>query len=242
MIDALKQFYKTYVRNYIPVQRFVLFSGVKTPYDVRFGEGFFYSIFPERQRQDIPDYESGLVSGIHSHVKPGDKAIVVGGGLGITAALVALKVGKTGSVVCYEGNEDSIPLIQLTLKKNGVLNRVRLERAIVGPSIGVYGDNNATSVVDPKDLPECDVLELDCEGSEKVILREMTISPRVIIVETHGFLGSSSAEIEEILKSRGYEVKSLGPAEARVADFCIENDVMVLEAVAKDRAATSRKA
>jgi hypothetical protein len=38
--------------------------------------------------------------------------------------------------------------------------------------------------VTPAELPECDVLELNCEGSEIGILRNMTIRPRAIAVET----------------------------------------------------------
>jgi hypothetical protein len=67
--------------------------------------------------------------------------------------------------------------------------------------INVYGDPSqlATLVVAPVELPGCDVLELDCEGAEIVILRDMTIRPRV--------------------------VEEWGIAEPRLSEICETNDI-----------------
>jgi hypothetical protein len=48
-------------------------------------------------------------------------------------------------------------------------------------------------VISPAELPECDILELDGEGAESLILRNMTIRPRVIAVETHGVYGAPTS-------------------------------------------------
>ena len=59
----------------------------------------------------------------------------------------------------------------------------------------------------PEELPSCDVLELDCEGSEIDILRRMVITPRVIIVEIHPWLFKEPAEwVVENLITQGYEI------------------------------------
>jgi hypothetical protein len=48
----------------------------------------------------------------------------------------------------------------------------------LGEAISVYGapEDHAARVVTPADLPECDVLALDCEGAEILILRQSEIS------------------------------------------------------------------
>jgi hypothetical protein len=98
---------------------------------------------------------------------------------------------------------------------------------VVGKAISVYGVGLG-SIVPANKLPECDVLELDCEGAELDILRSMTISPRVILVETHGLYGSSSQEVDRQLTSLGYKTSNLGVAEPRVSKFCEDNDIYVL--------------
>jgi hypothetical protein len=49
------------------------------------------------------------------------------------------------------------------------------------------------AVLPPSELPPCNVLELDCEGAEVEILREMNIQPRVILVETHDHFSAGNS-------------------------------------------------
>lgn len=72
---------------------------------------------------------------------------------------------------------------------------------MVGEAINVYGDPDqlSTLVVAPAALPACDILELDCGGAEMVILRNMTIRPRVIAVEAHGLYGAPTVAVKELL-------------------------------------------
>jgi hypothetical protein len=67
-------------------------------------------------------------------------------------------------------------------------------------------DLDNTKKIDVEDLPECDVLEMDCEGAEKEILKKLQIKPRVIIVETHPDFESPPSEIKSILISMNYKV------------------------------------
>jgi hypothetical protein len=38
-------------------------------------------------------------------------------------------------------------------------------------------------LIHPKDLPECDVMEFDCNSAELTIIRDMKIRPRALIIE-----------------------------------------------------------
>ena len=40
-------------------------------------------------------------------------------------------------------------------------------------------------MVPPTALPEADVYEIDCEGAETFILKQMTARPGTVMVETH---------------------------------------------------------
>jgi hypothetical protein len=83
-------------------------------------------------------------------------------------------------------------------------------------------------VLPPSQLPQCDVLQLDCEGAEAEILRELTIQPRVVLVETHGLYGAPTDLIASLLKKRGYVVSDRGLAEPNLIDHCTRNDIRVL--------------
>ena len=102
--------------------------------------------------------------------------------------------------------------------------------AVVGEAIAVYGvpDQLSTLVVSPAELPECDILELDCEGAESLILRNMAIRPRVIAVETHGVYGAPTRVVKELLEKLDYAVEEWGIAEPRVSEECEANDIRIL--------------
>jgi len=73
-------------------------------------------------------------------------------------------------------------------------------------------------VVSAKELKKCNVLEIDCEGAEVDILKELDIKPRVIIVETHPSKGASTKKVSKIMRNRGYRVKVEGedPSEGHI--------------------------
>jgi hypothetical protein len=160
----------------------------------------------------------------------GDRVTVVGGGEGVTAVVAAQAVGETGSVVCFEGSGWGVRKVMATGIRNKVSRRLTVKHAVVGKAIDVYGDPGqlSTLVVAPAELPESDVLELDCEGAEIVILRNMTIRPRVIVVETHGFYGAPTVVVKELLEELDYTVEEWGVAEPRLSEICETNDIRVL--------------
>ncbi|SDY42252.1 FkbM family methyltransferase [Halobellus clavatus] len=183
------------------------------------------------RNKDLPNYESGIVSGLEEHVRPGDRIAIVGGGWGVTAVKAAQETGSTGEVIVYEGSIQEVKHVEDTIKKNDVQNRVEVIHSIVGPHISLRGKPGEASQISPEELPECDVLELDCEGSEIEILENLFIRPRAIVVETHGINGAPSSKVEDLLKNLSYSITSKQIADKGNTEMCIENDIYVLAAV-----------
>lgn len=172
-------------------------------------------------------YEGALNAGLAAQVRPGDHVVVVGGGIGVTVVNAALRAGSGGRVACYEGSLRNCGFVRETAALNGV--EIEVHHAVVGRPIGVYGAAAEFGArVPPEALPPCDVLELDCEGAEVQILAEMTIRPRVLLVETHGIHGAPSAEVRGLMEAAGYAVSDLGWAEPRQAAECERHDIRVL--------------
>jgi hypothetical protein len=178
--------------------------------------------------EDVPDYESALVAGLREHVKPGDRVVVVGGGVGVTATIAALQVGPTGSVECFEGGRECVEEILHTAELNAVSQRLTVRHAVVARSIEIWGTEPDHAAVAPSELPECDVLEMDCEGAEVDILQGLMMRPRVILVETHGLYKASTKLVASLLEGLGYGVTDYGVAEPRLSAICEENDIRVL--------------
>jgi hypothetical protein len=90
-------------------------------------------------------------------------------------------------------------------------------------------------MVQPSDIPDCDVLELDCEGAEDTILSELEIKPRVILVETHGSHDTPPSRVKTLLSELSYEIKSIKIAAEDRRQLCEENDIYVVTALRKCR-------
>jgi hypothetical protein len=180
--------------------------------------------------RDILTYESGLVMGLRDQVRPDDRIVVVGGGWGVTTVVAARATGKGGSVTTFEELSQSVDKVRWTVDNARCSDIVTV---VHGRVEGRLPDSTPTETIPfkPEELPECDVLELDCEGAELGILERMVIRPRVILVETHGMLGSSTGEVRDALGRIGYSIVSEEIAELHTPAFCRENDVMVLVAV-----------
>lgn len=219
--------HKTSLRRLLPDGDFIRYAGI--PIGRRkIGDRLLAKFYDPPDVIDLPDYEFALVSALKKHVKKGDRIVVVGVGSGVTSVIAALATAETGQVDCYDGDIGGIEALDRVARLNGVQTRTKACHAIVGEAIGVYGDTIAAKIVHPSTLPPCDILELDCEGAEVCILRDMTITPRIIAVETHGFLGAPTDKVRDLLSSRGYQVEDLGWAEPRHLNECVKNDIRVL--------------
>lgn len=217
------------VRRFLPVTGPALYSGYAGPGTRRLGDQSFARFAPELLAEIThqPDYEPALLEGLTRAVQAGDRITVIGGGHGITAVHAAKLAGAGGSVICFEALAERIDDIERSSFRNGVAHQVEVRHAIVSALFDIQG-TPATDIVQPEDLPACDVLELDCEGAERLILKAMNIRPRAIIVETHGVYGAPTAIIRSQLEGLSYSVTDLGFAEPRLAEVCLRHDICVL--------------
>ncbi|WP_254272262.1 hypothetical protein [Haloarcula marina] len=157
----------------------------------------------------MPDYEVELLAAIESQVDPGDKVVIVGGGNGISTVRAAQLAGPDGHVLTYEGNRRRVSAIQNTAALNDVADRVQVEHAIVGPPKEIVGNDyeaDGATHIEPATIPPCNVLEMDCEGSEREIIRDLKITPQIIIVETHPAYDTPVTTISTELADLGYTV------------------------------------
>lgn len=186
-----------------------------------------------KRPRDRPNYENALIYGLKKCVRPNDRVVVIGGGLGVTVTVAARLAAPYGHVICFEGGKDQVAKVRRTAVFNNISDRLNVYHAYVGPHDHVYSDTTEAASVPIADLPPCDVLELDCEGAEIEILSHMKIRPRAILVESHGLYGAPSSIVNSRLEEMGYDVENLGVAEIDVKDFCIQNDILVLMAIRK---------
>ena len=97
------------------------------------------------------------------------------------------------------------------MRYNFIPNRVKLRHAVIGDlsesSKKKYGDEKGAEHLTPLDLPLCDVLIMDIEGTETHVLEEMEITPRELVIESHGCLGSTTDQVKSLMESRGYNTK-----------------------------------
>jgi protein-L-isoaspartate O-methyltransferase len=224
--------YRRGVRPYIP-GRPIRYAGVPICHDRKWGDGLVPITWVPWEirkavRGDEPGYEAALVAGLIETVRPGDSVVVVGAGLGVTAVVAALRTGPSGVIQCFEGSKRYMMCAQQTAARNKVTN-ISFHHAVVAKSIFVYGsEDDVGATIASSQIPQCNVLQLDCEGAEVEILRELTIRPRVILVETHGVYGAPTNLIASLLEKRGYIVSDRGLAEPRFAELHTKQDVRVL--------------
>lgn len=224
VIDWIRSSYNRYFSDILPTIT-ARYNGVEvnTARD-------FDALFPLSDR-DKPHYESGIVSFIDDLVKEEDEIVIVGGGWGVTAVKAAQKVGSSGNVLLYEGSTEAVQRSKETLQLNGVSNRVDVKHVVVGPLVDISGDIGEVDKISADELPECDVLELDCEGSEINILKNLEIRPRTIFVESHGMNDAPSSKVKDELEGLSYTIESVEIADLGMKDLCEEDDIYAIAAV-----------
>jgi hypothetical protein len=219
--------YMKYLRPNIP-KRVNNYNGVKVPNGRLFDQ---IVPFPEGDR---PEYESGIVNSLCDIINENDKVTIVGGGWGVTSVIAARQLGKDGKVTVYEGSKRHAKIIRKIVDINEVNKKVTVNHAIVGKKVKLKGNSQGAVFVKPTEIEECDVLELDCEGSERMILEEMKMRPRNIIVETHGHRNSPTSLIKEILETNSYHVIRYEIASLDRYKHCKDKDIKVIAAKLKN--------
>ncbi|MDB2243106.1 FkbM family methyltransferase [Halorubrum ezzemoulense] len=157
-----------------------------------------------------PSYEKALINQIRNTVETGEKIVVIGGGNGVSTTVAARRAGVSGQVISYEGSEKHVKIVRETTVLNKISDRVTVKHAIVSDAYQLFSEAGTASRIEPSALPECDVIVMDCEGSELDILRNMSVQPRAVIVETHAFLDSPEHKIRKELSKMNYSVVDRG--------------------------------
>jgi hypothetical protein len=226
--SALK-YYQARIRPRLPAIGFPVCNGVVVARPRRLLDPLLpRSWNPEIISEDLPHYESALVDAMRKEVQPGDRVAIVGGGYGVTLVTAARRAGPGGYIVCYEPVGRRVIDMQDAVRMNGVQTTVEFVQAVVERAVALFGPGWNAPVLPATHIPRCDVLEMDCEGAEIDVLQGLSFRPRVIAVETHGYLGSPSATVRKVLEEMAYTVEDHGPAEADAHDFCEERDIRVL--------------
>ena len=190
----------------LPATRNAIWNDVKVPSEVAPGPRHLDTLISAPVRTDYPKSEAGEVAGHEHRTQSGDNVVIIGGGRGVTAVRAAQAVGPEGSVLVYEGGQEYVELIRDVASLNGVSNRVEVRHALVGPGLSIYGTPDGAESVDPAEIPECDVLELDCEGAEAEIFPHLEVRPRVIILEVHAREYDNPERWRQDLDDLGYEI------------------------------------
>jgi hypothetical protein len=183
---------------------------------------------------DIPDYEEALVDALRRLVRTGDRVVVIGGGFGVTTVVAAQAAGTAGRVRSYDSSAARLSWLIETRalnRKRGPMAPIDVIHAHVALALPTTADVAGAELVQPEALPQCDVLEMDCEGGELDILRHMVIRPRVLIVETHGVFGASTQDVRQVMEALGYTILSVRLAEERMRTRHEEQDVRVITSV-----------
>lgn len=175
-----------------------------------------------------PNWEATFIDAVQSDVEPGDDVVEIGGGLGVSAVYAARRVGNQGSIQVYEPSREAVGYIEET----AALSRVDEVVNVVNAGVGEVKESFLNDLVEetqnlsPTDLPDCDVLLLDCEGAELDILERMEVRPRQIIVETHPYLGAPTDDVLAAVEGE-YTVLSVEELGAE-SDLEYEEDIRIV--------------
>jgi hypothetical protein len=162
-------------------------------------------------REDNDSYEAEFIDAIEDATTSGDDVVIVGGGFGIPTIAAIKCVGKSGTVTTYEAAEHQVDCLKETISQVELSNEPDIYHRIVGEKVSTRGKVGAARLIPPEELPDCDILALDCEGAEVEILRELTIRPNFIVVETHANYDAPEDVVLSLLDDLGYEVLNRDP-------------------------------
>lgn len=184
------------------------FNGVRVR-ERRLTDGLFQTL------ADKPDFERDYVGFIRKYVDSGETVVIIGGHYGVSTVVAAECVGDAGQVLMFEATGEGVERVTRTVRLNGVDDRVEIQQAIVGPVYQLYGrDVNTSPQLAPGNLPECDVLAIDCDGCELELLEHVGNAAETVIVEHHGEdprmdelrFEYQRETLEETLRTNGYDI------------------------------------
>jgi hypothetical protein len=190
--------YRHFIRDLTPTTGYLEYAiGLANNPIVIDEKKYFFDKFFSSYYKVNPKRELGLRLAHVALTRMGDHVVIIGGGEGLSAITAAQQIGKKGKLTIYDGLEDERNVfgtrkIQRNLELNGVppiwvikhgFVTSRNNDLINNKTYDTEFLNEKTPIIHPSELPECDVLETDCNGAELLILQNMKIRPRVLIIE-----------------------------------------------------------
>ena len=183
-------------------------------------------------------HERGEVQFLESIAREGMNVIDVGGHIGVTAVVIAKQVGKRGLAYSFEPVPEYFEILKKNLSANGLENAEAFQLAVTdrletidfyqqGGSSGIIPEEGAktfkaiTTTIDRflngQKVERIDLINMDCEGSELLVLEGAKESLRKnkvrIFCEIHHDslkrLGQSVQHVVRYLQKLGYEVHSV---------------------------------
>lgn len=184
-----------------------------------------------RGRIDAERYERKEIAGALEVVRPGDKVLELGAGLGLVGAVTA-KQAKPAKVLAYEANPELIPHISQLYRMNRLGTKIEirnevllsdpeapeevtfhLHKSFLGSSL-IEDEHKSTHQISVPtasyktllDDFSPDVIIMDIEGGELEFLRHADLSGvRAMVVEFHpdAYGRKGTRECKEILKAAG---------------------------------------
>lgn len=199
-LDLLREVYDGTIRRRLP-RVLGVYNGVVTRR---------YYLLDLTKSTNEPAYKEALVGSVREAIDPGDAVVEIGAGFGVCTVWAARETGAAGRVLSFEANAEQTRVVHEALELTGqvagedLLDRVDVRQALVGSDLETYGSMAGAARVEPASLPNCDVLTMDCEGAELDVLRELSVEPRTIVVETHPTHAAPTDAVVEVLSSKGY--------------------------------------
>ena len=196
-------------------------------------------------------YEGDEIAGALAVVRPGDRVLEMGAGLGVVGAVTA-KNARPAAVLSFEANPELIPHIRALHRENGLEDIIELRNAVLvsapdRPATTPFHLHNsflASSLIDPPgrdtqsvEVPTADfdatmrafrpdVLLMAIEGGELEFLKHADLGGvRAVVLEFHpGVYGKAGMQAcKSILKTAGFE-KLDGPS-TRLVWTCTRSEL-----------------
>jgi hypothetical protein len=185
----IKPLYNTLLRPHLP-ETYLSANGIAVP-----GGRFF-------DRTTDIDYKPVARRALTAHLDAGDHVVEIATGHGIFG-LVCHREGAT--VDTYEADAETLDRARELHQLVGADDSITHHHALVGAAGHGLGETDAPALA-VSDLPDRDVLLLDCEGAEKAILSESDHRADRVLVESHPNQGAPATALQSILEDSGYQV------------------------------------
>ena len=183
-------------------------------------------------------HERGEVKFLESIVKEGMNVIDIGANIGITTMTIAKRIGRKGKLYSFEPIPEYFNILKKNISSNGLENAKVYELAVTnqvgrvnfyqkGPSSGIVFEKGVkqlevpTTTIDrfltEEEIKRIDLINMDCEGSELLVLEEAKETLRKNKVKIfceihHDFLkqlGQSIEDLVEYLQSLEFQVQNV---------------------------------